>query len=84
MGYCAKVRIYSHIYCIIVALIIISYQVNDVELAGGSWPPMKTYDIWGSPQNKAGLLQAKRNAASNDLELEANHDKTSFRNEKGM
>lgn len=84
MGYYAKVRIYSHIYCVIVAIFISNNHVNDVHGAssGGSWPPMKTFDIWGSPQNKAGP-QAQRNAASNNLELQDYRDKTSFRNEKG-
>lgn len=90
MGYCAKVRIYSHIYCVIVVVLFISKHVCDVHGAskGSSWPSMKTYDIWGMPQNKA--IQSSGNGgsntmtASNDLEIQDYRHKTSFRNEKGM
>lgn len=86
MGYCAKVRINSHIYCVIVALFI-SIHTNDVHCAshGHSWPSMKTYDIWGSSQNKP--LHAQRgslSAAANELQLKDYRGQTSFRNEKGM
>lgn len=87
MGYCAKVRIYSHIYCVIVALFI-TKQVYDVQASskGKSWPSMKTYDIWGSTQNQAESLHTQRGSklTSNDLEIKDYRDKTSFRNEKGM
>lgn len=92
MGYCAKVRIYSHIYCVIVALfIVISEQVCDVHggSAGSSWPSMKSYDIWGSDASSSSLHTRRGNggstlAASNDLQIQDYRDKTSFRNEKGM
>lgn len=85
MGYCAKARIYSHIYCVIA--LFVSDQVKDVHgaSAGGSWPYMKTYDIWGSAQTKAGPVQRSGTlTTSNDLELHDYRGKTSFRNEKGM
>lgn len=87
MGYCAKVRIYSHNYCVIVALFIINNQVYDVHgaSAGSSW--LKTYDIWGSPQNKAASLHGQNSGsmtASNDLQIQDNRYKTSLRNEKGI
>lgn len=92
MGYCAKVRIYSHIYCVIVALfIVISEQVYDVHgaSAGSSWPSMKSYDIWGSDASSSlhtrrGSGDGSKLAASNDLQIQDYRDKTSFRNEKGM
>lgn len=88
MGYCAKVRIYSHIriYCVIV--LFVSNKVNEMHGAstGSSWPNMKTYDIWGSSQNQEKPLHTQRGtmAASNDLQLQDYRHKTSFRNEKGM
>ncbi|XP_031623668.1 uncharacterized protein LOC116340997 isoform X2 [Contarinia nasturtii] len=86
MGYCAKVRIYSHIYCVIVVALFLSKQVCDVHGAskGSSWPSMKTYDIWGSPQNKAIQHSGSGSTmtASNDLEIQDYRHKTSFRNEK--
>lgn len=94
MGYCAKVRIYSHIYCVIVAVfILVSKQVYNVHgaSAGSSWPSMKTYDIWGSPQNKvdgassSSSLHTRRSTlTASNLEIQDNRDKTSFRNEKGI
>lgn len=89
MGYCAKVRIYSHIYCVIVALFVSKNVHDDVHgaSAGNSWPSMKTYDIWGSPQNKVASLNTRGGTtltASNDLQIQNYRDKTSFRNEKGM
>lgn len=86
MGYCAKARIYSHIYCVI-ALSIVSDQVKEMHGAskGSSWPSMKTYDIWGAAQNKADSLNAEqRNKTSNDMVIQNYRYKTSFRNEKGM
>ncbi|XP_055301189.1 uncharacterized protein LOC129567858 isoform X2 [Sitodiplosis mosellana] len=52
---------------------------------------MKTYDIWGSPQNKAAAATSSLHTqhggsstltASNDLEIHDYRDKTSFRNGK--
>lgn len=83
MGYCAKVRIDSHIYCVIVALFISIHNHVHCASPGHSWPSMKTYDIWGSSQNKP--LHAQRGSdRANELELKDYRDKTSFRNEKGM
>lgn len=88
MGYCAKVRIYSHIHIYCVIVLFVSNQVNEMHGAstGSSWPSMKTYDIWGSSQNQAKPLHTQRGTltASNDLQLQDYRYKTSFRNEKGM
>lgn len=56
MGYCAKARIYSHIYCVIALLSIVSNQVKEMHgaSAGSSWPSMKTYDIWGTSHMQTG------------------------------
>lgn len=91
MGYCAKVKFFSHVICVI-AFLLISYRLNDVHcianVPGKSWPNMKTYDIWGSETNKnqESTLHSQRSpfSTSNDLLIHDYSEKTSFRNEKGI
>ena len=68
MGYCAKARIYSHIYCVIALLSIVSNQVKEMHgaSAGNSWPSMKTYDIWGTSHMRAGSLNTQHNGSGGD------------------
>lgn len=90
MGYCAKVRIYSHVYCVIALLSIVSNQVKEMHAASAgssSWPSMKTYDIWGSPENKGEPMSSQHSSkqtTSTNVLLQDYRHKTSFRNEKGM
>lgn len=100
MGYCAKARIYSHIYCVIALLsIIVSNQVKEMHgaSAGNSWPSMKTYDIWGTSHMQTGSLPSSTQhnddddddsggtlTAANDMVIQDYRAKTSFRNGKGM
>lgn len=97
MGYCAKARIYSHIYCVIALLSIVSNQVKEVHgaSAGGSWPSMKTYDIWGTSHMQTGSSTSDDDStiigggggtmtAANDMVIQDYQQKTSFRDGKGM